>query len=103
MEKITVDIVKRMASLSRLGIREKEAQDTTAQLTKILNHFAVIQGIDTSGVPTSDDISGLENVTRADKTASDTLCSAATLLELAPATLRDHIKVEAVFAENNEP
>lgn len=42
--------VRHIAKLARLNITDKEAEEYSAQLSKILNHFEQISKIDTKGV-----------------------------------------------------
>jgi aspartyl-tRNA(Asn)/glutamyl-tRNA(Gln) amidotransferase subunit C len=96
-DKITEEEVKKVASLARLGMTEVEIERATQNLRSILGHFAAIQQIDTAGVPTSDDVTGLKNVARVDEAAPENICSADRLLELTPETQGRYVKVKAVF------
>jgi len=89
--------VRRIAALARLGVTDEEVTKATASLQSILQYFSKIQAIDTEGVPTADDSSGLKNVTREDKAAIEVLAAHKTLVEAAPKTLRGHIKAKSVF------
>ncbi len=42
--------IQNIAKLARLSISEDEAQEYVLQLTKVLNHFEQISGLDTSHV-----------------------------------------------------
>lgn len=95
--KITSSTVKRIASLARIGLTKEEAVTTTRQLTDILNHFSLIQNIDTGQTATADDVTGLHNITRDDKPQADCLCTAQDLLSAAPEVQKKHIKVESVL------
>lgn len=97
MSKINKNIVERMAALSRLHLTDNEIVGATQDLTNILNHFATIQNIDTEDVPTYDNATGLNNITRADEALSEELCSRKTLIKAAPASRQEHIQVHAVF------
>jgi aspartyl-tRNA(Asn)/glutamyl-tRNA(Gln) amidotransferase subunit C len=94
---ISTDQVKRVAELARVGLTDTEIIQATKDLSNILSHFATIQDIDTQNVPTSDDITGLKNITRIDEATPETLCSHADLLAAAPDIQSNQIKVKAIF------
>ncbi len=95
--KITSSTVERIAKLARIGLTKKEAATATQQLTDILNHFSLIQDIDTKKIATADDVTGLHNITRDDQPQADCLCTADDLLSAAPDVQKDHIKVESAL------
>ena len=94
---ISIEQVKRVAQLARLGLTEAEAERAAQDLGNILSHFAQVQTIDTQGVPTSDDVTGLQNITRDDKAQTEVICTHADLLARAPELQHNQIKVKAVF------
>lgn len=89
--------VERIASLSRLGLTSTEISRATQDLGGVLEHFSQIQQIDTSDVQTSDDVTGLTNITRDDETENKTLCDESTLIDNAPESHEGQIKAKAVF------
>jgi len=94
---ITTKEVERIAKLARLGLTKAEIKQATKDLSDVLGHFSQIQSIDTTDTPTSDDVTGLTNVTREDKPSQDNLCDTQTLLDNAPDTHGGQIKVKSVF------
>lgn len=94
---ITKEDVAKIADLARLQLTDEELSAATADLKNILAHFAAIQAIDTTGVPTADDASGRSNVTRSDKAAPEELATHKELLEAAPQVKDNHVQVKAVF------
>lgn len=94
---VTVQEVKKVAQLARLGLSDEELASATRQLSGVLEHFSEIQKIKTAGVPTADDVTGLQNVTREDTARPEELCAADELLKRAPKTKGKQIKVKAVF------
>lgn len=94
---ISPNEVKKVAQLGRLGLTEEEVKRATQQLSGILDHFSEIQKIKTKGVPTSDDVTGLKNVTRDDNAHPEVLCENKELLTRVPETKDGQIKVKAVF------
>lgn len=95
--KVTAEEVKKVAQLGRLGLSDEEVRKATEQLSGILDHFSEIQKIKTEGVPASDDVTGLKNVTREDDAKPNVLCAADELLKRAPETKAGQVKVKAVF------
>lgn len=95
--KVTIEQVKKVAQLGRLGVDEKEISQATKQLSVVLEHFSDIQQIKTDGVLAADDVTGLNNVTRTDTAQPEELCSTDQLLKQAPEIKDRQIKVKAVF------
>lgn len=95
--KVTPEEVKKVAQLGRLGLTDEEIERATQQLSSILDHFSQIQKIKTKNVSTSDDVTGLKNVTREDEARQNDLCEAKNLLEAAPEIKNGQFKVKAVF------
>jgi aspartyl-tRNA(Asn)/glutamyl-tRNA(Gln) amidotransferase subunit C len=89
--------VAKIAALARIPLTGGAVEQARRDLTGVLAHFAQIQQVATEKVATSDDVTGLKNVTRADNVNQDELCSVETLLSAAPARSDNHIKVKAVF------
>lgn len=96
---ISQDEVRKVAQLARLGLSDEEIERATQQLSGILEHFSAIQKIKTKNIPTSDDVTGLKNVTRADEARPEELCSTDELLKAAPEMKNRQFKVKAVFEE----
>lgn len=65
--KISEQDIKTVASLSRLKIREEEAQDVLFQLNKILTYVENLQALDTAHVEPTTYALPMQNVFRADK------------------------------------
>ena len=89
--------VKKMAELARLGLSSQELKQATKDLQSIFEHFAIIQQIDTNGVPTTDDITGLKNVVRTDQAQPEVLSQTDELLEAMPETKDRQLKVKKIF------
>lgn len=64
--KISEQDIKTVASLSRLRIREEEADDVIFQLNKILTYVENLQKLDTTGVEPTTYALPMQNVFRAD-------------------------------------
>lgn len=96
---IDQEIIDDIAHLARLGLSEDEKKEIAAKLQDVLSHFATLQDIDTKGVATSDDVTGLTNVTREDKAGPERLATTKQLMDRAPDTKKGQIRVKAVFKD----
>lgn len=93
---LTAKDVKKIAALARLGLNLEEAKSLAHDVAQVLTNFAQIQAIDTTGTPTADTMTALQNVTREDR-ANSTLCAPEALLAAAPSVHDGHLKVKAIF------
>ncbi len=64
---LTPDDVLHVARLARLGLTSAEVDLMTGQLDHIIEQFAILQQLDTSGVPPTAQVIAVQNVTRADE------------------------------------
>lgn len=65
--KLSREEVLHIARLARLGLTEAEVVRLSEQLSNILEHFEVLQQVDTTGVPPTAQPNTLQNVLRADE------------------------------------
>jgi len=63
---LTTDEVRHIARLARLALSDEEVERYRDQLSGILDHFNVLNDIDTSDVPPTAQSLDLTNVTRPD-------------------------------------
>jgi len=66
-EKLTTEQVRHVAKLARLKCSEEEITTFTRQLGDVLDYFAQLEQLDTSGVEPLAHCLPIENVFRADK------------------------------------
>ena len=59
--------VKHIAELARIGITEEDSEKYAKQLSGILDYMSVLNEVDTSNVQGTNQVSGLENITRVDE------------------------------------
>jgi aspartyl-tRNA(Asn)/glutamyl-tRNA(Gln) amidotransferase subunit C len=64
---ITRDQIAKIAHLSRLGLSDAEIDKYTQELSDILGFFEKLQEVDTENVEPVAQITGLENIARADE------------------------------------
>ena len=95
--KISEQDIKTVASLSRLRIREEEAEDIIFQLNKILTYVENLQAIDTTNIEPTTYALPMQNVFREDKVKP----SLARELALSNAPLKEdgYFKVPRVLEE----
>ena len=65
-DRLTSDVVAKVARLARLDLSEGEIESATAQLSKMLDHFADIDALDLDGVEPMTQPYPLTNVLRED-------------------------------------
>ncbi|MFW6055895.1 MAG: Asp-tRNA(Asn)/Glu-tRNA(Gln) amidotransferase subunit GatC [Chloroflexota bacterium] len=63
---LSTDEVRHIAWLARLAVTDEEIERFRADLSVILDHFSVLQNINTDNVPAATHASQLENVLRED-------------------------------------
>ncbi len=63
---LSTDEVRHIAWLARLAVTDEEIERFRAELSVILDHFSVLQNINTDHVPAATHASQLENVLRDD-------------------------------------
>jgi aspartyl-tRNA(Asn)/glutamyl-tRNA(Gln) amidotransferase subunit C len=98
MSKVTIDEVKRIAALSRIGITPDEASAMSVELSSIVGFVEQLSAVDTTGVEPTSQVTGLVDVWRLDeiRPRSEDL-SQADLLMNAPATHDGYIQVRRVM------
>ena len=96
---ISEEDIKRVATLSRLHLTKDEVTTATQNVGGILEHFSVIQNIKTEGVKSAEENRDLANITKPDTANTPNISQPEDLLANAPATLKNQIKVKAVFID----
>jgi aspartyl-tRNA(Asn)/glutamyl-tRNA(Gln) amidotransferase subunit C len=96
MSTITTDDVHRLAHLSSLQLSDEETDALRADLENIVSYIEQLGQLDTSGLEPTYQVTGLENVFRTDE-VGDSLVSRERLLDLAPETADNSIKVPKVL------
>ena len=67
MSKLSKEQVIKLAALCRLQLTEEEIVRYQTELSNILNYVELLDGIDTSGLKPTYQVSGLRTITRADE------------------------------------
>ncbi len=97
MAKLTRDDVLRMARLARLELNEDEIARFQDELGSILGYVEQLKDVDISGLEPTTQVTGLKNATRPDELI-DYTAGKQKLLNIAPDTLNDHLKVKRMVA-----
>jgi aspartyl-tRNA(Asn)/glutamyl-tRNA(Gln) amidotransferase subunit C len=90
-------MVKHVAFLVRLGIREEEAQAFSHQFTSIIDYFHLLNEVDTEDVPPACETSNTRSVMRADEVQPS--MPRENFLMNAPHRGGDYVQVPQVFDE----
>ncbi len=92
---LSADEVRYIARLARVALSDGEVQRLQEQLSDILDHFAVLNAVDTEGVPPTAQTFEMTNVLRADETAPSS--SRDDILANAPREDGGYFRVRAVL------
>lgn len=93
--KLTREQVKHVADLAKLGLSEDEIELYREQLSSILDYAAVLQRLDTDGIPPMATVLPLRNVMRDDEPAPSLPREDA--LANAPSVADGHFRVKAIL------
>ena len=92
---LSADEVRYIARLARVALSDDEVQRLQEQLSDILDHFAVLNAVDTEGVPPTAQPFEMTNVLRDDETAPSS--SREDILANAPREDGGYFRVRAVL------
>jgi len=95
MSKITMDEVRRLAALAKVGLEEAEVARIATELQQIVGFVEQLGDVDTTGVPPTDQVTGLVDVWRPDEVRSE--LSRDELLANAPEQQDGFFKVKRVL------
>lgn len=93
--RLSCEEVLHIARLARLGLDETEIDRFSKQLSNLLEHFQVLQQVDTSGVPPTTQSITLQNVIRGDEAQAS--LPSDQILANAPQKEGDFFRVRAVL------
>jgi aspartyl-tRNA(Asn)/glutamyl-tRNA(Gln) amidotransferase subunit C len=94
---IDADMVKHVAFLVRLGIREEEARAFSHQFTAIIDYFRLLNEVDTGNVLPASETSSTRSVMRADEVQPS--MPRQDFLKNVPHRDGDYVQVPLVFGE----
>ncbi len=96
MAKLTREDVLKLARLARLKLTEDEIEEYSTELTEILQYVEQLSSVDVKGLKPTNQVTGLTNVTRPDKTAEYGY-KTADLLKNLPSQQGEQIKVKRMI------
>jgi len=96
-KQITQADVEKIASLANLKVTSREKKLFSEQFTKSLDVIDQLQEIDTKGIKTTHQVTGLKNVTREDKIDETRMLSQKEALSQAKKTHKGFFVVPAVI------
>jgi aspartyl-tRNA(Asn)/glutamyl-tRNA(Gln) amidotransferase subunit C len=94
---LTESQIEHLAKLARLDVSEKQTKQYAKQLSSVLVYFKQLNEVDTTDVPATNHITGLQNVAREDQVHE--IFSEEKVLNAAPEIESRQVKVKAVFEE----
>jgi len=94
---ISKEEVQKVAKLARLELSDTEVNKFTDQLSEILNYVEQLQAVDTKGIETTAQVTGLENGFRDDEIQDCPTEEREGALSQAPERVNNLIKVKSVF------
>lgn len=92
---LTAEEVRHIATLARIAVSPEEVERLREQLSGILDHFQVLNDIDTSNVPPTAQALALQSIQRPDEVQPSLPRSE--ILRNAPRTEDGYIRVRAVL------
>lgn len=96
MADLTREDILKLARLARLDLTEDEIQEYQTELSEILQYVDMLQSVDVSGLKPTNQVTGLENVTRDDEIV-DYGYTPEDLLKGVPRVAEDQIQVERMI------
>ncbi len=97
--KLSREEVLKIAELARIQLSDDEVEKFATELSTILDYVEQLNEVDTDAVPPTSQVTGLENRMREDEVTYQ--FSREDMLESAIETAEDHLKVKAVFSDEN--
>lgn len=94
---LSIEEVKKIAQLSRINLTPEEEQRYAVTISAVLDYMMILNEVDTSGVAVTSQVTGLENVMRADEIVNSPLTQE--LIGQMPFVEHDELVVPAVFAD----
>jgi aspartyl-tRNA(Asn)/glutamyl-tRNA(Gln) amidotransferase subunit C len=91
------EMVRHVAFLVRLGIREEEARAFSNQFTAIIDYFHLLNEVDTSNIPPASETSNTSSVMRADEVSPS--MPRQDFMENVPHQHGNYVQVPRVFGE----
>ena len=98
---LTKEEVKKIASLARIGIDEKEVSKYQKDISAILDHFKELEELDTKNVEPIEHITGKNNIYRKDERDAQISMEREAILKNSPNQKDNYVKVKSVLSYEN--
>jgi aspartyl-tRNA(Asn)/glutamyl-tRNA(Gln) amidotransferase subunit C len=95
---LSEDTVRQVAKLARLSLTQPEVEHYTHDLSVIFSYVDMLSEVDTSDIPETVQVTGLEDVTRKDEVKESTPEMRQALIDAFPEEEAGLLKVKAVFS-----
>ena len=96
--KLTITDIEKIADLARLELSEAEKAQYAGELSAVFSYMDILNSVDTTGVPETCQVTGLEDVVREDVAVQADLDVRKKLIASFPAQEANLLKVQAVFS-----
>ncbi|MEE9324442.1 MAG: Asp-tRNA(Asn)/Glu-tRNA(Gln) amidotransferase subunit GatC [Dehalococcoidia bacterium] len=93
--KLSLEEVRHIATLARVGMTEEEMEQLRGQLSDILEHFEVLKQVDTTDVPPTSHPITMGNVLREDQASPS--FTREEIMSNAPQEEEGHFKVKLIL------
>ena len=93
--KLSLEEVRHIATLARVGMTEEEMEQLREQLSDILEHFEVLKQVDTTDVPPTSHPIAMGNVLREDQASPS--FTREEIMSNAPQEEEGHFKVKLIL------
>lgn len=93
---ISIEEIKHIAQLARVGLKEKEAQKFQKEISEILNYFNQLKKADISKTD-SDGYISMKNIVRSDEVKKKSPEEIKKLVEMMPETKDGYLKIKTIL------
>lgn len=97
--KLTIQDIEKIADLARLELTPEEKTMYAEQLSTVFSYMDMLNSVDTTGVPETCQVTGLQDVVRDDVAVSVDPKVRQKLIDAFPQHEANLLKVQAVFKE----
>ena len=94
---LSIEEVKHVAMLARIGLKDEEVEKFRTDLSAVLDSFAELQKADVSGIDASGLVPGMENALREDVSRESLQETREKIMKNVPRTENGFIQVKSVF------
>lgn len=97
--KLSIQDIEKIADLARLELTAEEKTMYAEQLSTVFSYMDLLNAVDTTGIPETCQVTGLQDVVREDVVVQADLDVRKKLIASFPAQEANLLKVQAVFKE----